>query len=74
MDFAVAADHSLKIKESEKIDKYLDLARGLKKKAMKYERGSYTSWLWNSPQRLGKKSGGIGNLRENRDHTDRSTV
>ena len=31
MDFAVPADHRLKLKESEKRDKYLDLARKLKK-------------------------------------------
>ena len=27
MDFAVPVDHKVKIKENEKIDKYLDLAR-----------------------------------------------
>ena len=31
MDFAVPADHRVKLKESEKKDKYLDLARELKK-------------------------------------------
>ena len=31
MDFAVPADHRIKLKESEKKDKYLDLARELKK-------------------------------------------
>ena len=31
MDFAVPADHRVKLKESEKKDKYLDLARKLKK-------------------------------------------
>ena len=31
MDFAVPADHSVKIKESEKTDKYLNLVRALKK-------------------------------------------
>ena len=30
MDFAVAADHRVKLKESEKRDKYQDLARELK--------------------------------------------
>ena len=30
MDFAVQADHRVKLKESEKKDKYLDLARKLK--------------------------------------------
>ena len=31
MDFAVPANHKVKLKESEKKDKYLDLARELKK-------------------------------------------
>ena len=31
MDFAVSADNWVKMKESEKIEKYLDLARELKK-------------------------------------------
>ena len=31
VDFVVSADHRVKLKESEKKDKYLDLARGLKK-------------------------------------------
>ena len=31
MDFAVQADHRIKLKESEKKDKYLNLARELKK-------------------------------------------
>ena len=31
MDFAVAADHRIKLKECEKKDKYLDLVRELKK-------------------------------------------
>ena len=32
VDFAVLADHRIKLKECEKKDKYLDLARELKKK------------------------------------------
>ena len=31
VDFAVSVDHRIKLKEYEKKDKYLDLARGLKK-------------------------------------------
>ena len=31
MDFAVPADHRIKLKENEKRDRYLDLARELKK-------------------------------------------
>ena len=30
VDFAVLVDHRIKLKETEKRDKYLDLARGLK--------------------------------------------
>ena len=32
MDFAISADRMVKMKESEKRDKYLDLARELKKR------------------------------------------
>ena len=32
VDFAVSADHRIKLKESEKKDKYLDVAREFKKK------------------------------------------
>ena len=31
VDFAIPADHRLKLKETEKRNKYLDLARGMKK-------------------------------------------
>ena len=34
LDFAVPADHRVRLKESEKKDKYLDLARELKKKKL----------------------------------------
>ena len=37
MDFAVPADHRVKLKESEKKDKYLDLAKELK---------NYGTWKW----------------------------
>ena len=29
---------------------------------------------WNGPQSIGKKSGGTGNQRKNRDHADHSSV
>ena len=45
MDFAVPADHRIKLKECEKKDKYLDLARELKKK-MKHEGDNYTDRDW----------------------------
>ena len=37
MDFAIPAEHSVKIKEGGKQDKYLDLARELK---------NYETWKW----------------------------
>ena len=48
--FAVPADHRIKLKECEKKDKYLDLARELKK-TMEHEGDNYTNcnWcVWNS--------------------------
>ena len=42
MDFAVPADHRVKLKESEKKNKYLDLARELKK-TMEHEDDDYTN-------------------------------
>ena len=41
VDFAVPADHRIKLKESEKRDKYLDLARELKK-TKEHEGDNYT--------------------------------
>ena len=38
VEFAFPADHRIKLKECEKRDKYLDLARELKK--------NYGSWRW----------------------------
>ena len=37
VDFAVPTDHSVKLKEFEKRDKYLDHVRELKKKTIKHE-------------------------------------
>ena len=48
MDFAVLADHTEKIKESKNRDKYLDLARELKKpkKTMDHKGDSDTNCGW----------------------------
>ena len=50
IDFAVPADHRIKLKESEKKDKYLDLARELKKRwKMQVTIISNCNWcVWNS--------------------------
>ena len=45
VDFAVPADHRIKLKECEKRDKYLDLARELKK-AVEHEGDNYTNRDW----------------------------
>ena len=50
VDFAVPADHRIKLKECEKKDKYLDLARELKK-TVEHAGDNYTNcnWcVWNS--------------------------
>ena len=50
VDFAILADHRIKLKECEKKDKYLELARGLKK-TVEYAGDNYTNsnWcVWNS--------------------------
>ena len=44
VDFAVPADHSVRLKESEKNDKYLDLVRELKK--LEHEKDNYTNCDW----------------------------
>ena len=45
VDFAVSADHRIKLKEREKRDKYLDLARELKK-TMEHKGDKYTNCNW----------------------------
>ena len=45
VDFVVPADHRIKLKECEKKDKYLDLARELKK-TMEHEGDNYTNYNW----------------------------
>ena len=46
VDFAVSADHRIKLKECEKKNEYLDLARVLKKKTMEHEGDDYTNCNW----------------------------
>ena len=69
VDFAVPADHRVKLKECEKRDKYLNLARELKK-------------LWNMKVTiipivigdLGTRTGGLGNNRTGEDRPNYSIV
>ena len=44
-DFAIPADNRIKLKEYEKKDKYLDLARELKK-TMEHAGDYSTNWNW----------------------------
>ena len=73
VDFAVPADHRIKLKKCEKRDKYFDLARELRKK------------LWNMqvtiiPIVIGafgtvtKGSGGFGSWRPSGDHPNNSII
>ena len=71
MNFAVLADHRVKLKESEKKDEYLDLARELKR-TVEHERDGYTNcnWCsWYSHQRIDTMNGGLGNKRTSGDQT-----
>ena len=74
MDFAVPADHRVKLKESEKKNKYLDLSRRLKKKTtVEHESDIYTNYnwcSWYSHQRINKRTRGIGNRRTSRAHSN----
>ena len=62
VDFAVPADHRIKLKEYEKRDK---------EKTMEYEGDNYNNceWcFWNSSQRITKRTGGLGSWRTSGDH------
>ena len=70
MDFAVPANHRIKLKENKKKDKYFDLARKLKK-TLEYEIDDYINcdWcFWYSHRRSILGTGGLGNKRTSRDH------
>ena len=74
MDFAVSADHWVKLKESEMKNKYQDLAWELKK-TVEHEIDGYTNcnWCpWYSHQRIGSRTGELGNKRTNGDHPNYS--
>ena len=70
VDIAVLADYRVKLKECEKRDKYLDLARELKK-TLEYESDDYPicNWCYKySHQRISTRTGGLGNNRLRGDH------
>ena len=75
MDFAVPADHSVKIKESEKRDKYLDLAR--EQITMEHEGDGDTNcdWCtWDNSQKTSKVTGRFENKRTIGDHLDYNII
>ena len=70
MDFAVLADQKVKLKESEKKDKYLDLTLEVKK-TMEHESDVYTNYNWcsgNSHQRINKGTRRLENKEMSGDH------
>ena len=74
VDFAIPADLSMKLKESEKKDKYLDIAKEIKK-TMEHESNCDTSCDWHarySNQRIDKGIGGLRNEKTGRDHPNDS--
>ena len=76
VDFVFPADHWVKLNESEKRDKILDLAWQLKK-TMEHENEGDTYCnrrAWYIHQRIGKGTGGLGNKRTSGDHPNYSIV
>ena len=75
MDFVILTYHRLKIKESKKRDKYLDLARELKKKTMESDGDTNCNWCTrDNSHRLGKGTGKLRNQRMSGEHPDSSII
>ena len=73
VDFAVPADHRIKLKESEKRDKYQELVRELKK--LEHESDDDTNFNWCSQyshQRIDTRTGRLGNKKTSGDHPNNS--
>ena len=74
MDFAVPLDYRVKIMLK---DRKIPGSCHRVEKFVEHEGDSDTNCIWcswNSPQRLGKETGGTGDQRKNWDHPDCSTV
>ena len=70
VEFAVPADHGVKLKERDKRDTYPNLSKELKK-TMGHESDGDPNCKWRarySHQKIGKKTGGIRNKRTSGDH------
>ena len=77
MDSAVPADYRVKIKENEKRDKYVDLARELKTTTQGHKGDGETNCnrcTRNNPQKFVKGTGRIRNQRTTEDHPNCSIV
>ena len=75
VNFAVTADHRVKLKEREKRDKYLDLAIELKTIEHEGDGNTNCNWCtWNNPQRIGKGTWTLGNKRTRGNHPDNSII
>ena len=70
------ADCRVKLKESEKKDKYIDFARELKKTMEHESDGDTNCNLCDrySHQRIGKETGGLGDKKTSRDHPNYITI
>ena len=76
VDFAVPVDRRVNLKESEKNDKYQDFAKELKK-IVEHESDGYTNcnWCsWYSHERIGFRTGGLGNKRRDGVHPNYSII
>ena len=70
--FAVSTDFRVKFKKSEKRDKFIDLARELKKTK---EHDTKCNWCsWYSHLRIGTRTGRFGNKRTSGDHPNHSIL
>ena len=67
VDFAIVADNKFKLKESKKLNKYLDLTREIEK-VIEHEGDINTNLScdpWNNPKVRGEETERTGNLRNN---------
>ena len=68
--------HRVKLEKSKKRDKYLDLARGLKK-TLEHESDGDTNYnwcTWNNSKRIDKETRRLGNKMSSGDHPDYSII
>ena len=76
MDFAVPADHKIKVKESEKKDKYPRPCKGIEN-TMEHEgdNSTYRDWcFWYNHRRIIKGTGGIGGWRTRGGHLKNNII